>query len=130
MDPLKVLIITSQLPPDIGGTSVHAAEIATVARTILQPGAEPFGERARNRLLQPVAGAAGRTVGMVVAAVSDAASGALPDVAPGHTGFTGTSLWLDPRSRGIYLLLTNRVHPEVADGGFQDVRREFHSVAR
>lgn len=26
--PLKVLIVTSQLPPDIGGTSVHAAEIA------------------------------------------------------------------------------------------------------
>lgn len=26
--PLKVLVITSQLPPDIGGTSVHAAEIA------------------------------------------------------------------------------------------------------
>ncbi|HBP17873.1 MAG TPA: hypothetical protein DEA08_08770 [Planctomycetes bacterium] len=27
-DPLKILVITSQLPPDIGGTSVHAAEIA------------------------------------------------------------------------------------------------------
>jgi CubicO group peptidase (beta-lactamase class C family) len=29
----------------------------------------------------------------------------------GHTGFTGTSLWLDPQ-RGVYVaLLTNRVHP-------------------
>lgn len=27
-DPLSVLLVTSQLPPDIGGTSVHAAEIA------------------------------------------------------------------------------------------------------
>lgn len=27
-DPLSVLVITSQLPPDIGGTSVHAAEIS------------------------------------------------------------------------------------------------------
>ena len=29
----------------------------------------------------------------------------------GHTGFTGTTLWLDPPS-GVYLImLTNRVHP-------------------
>lgn len=29
----------------------------------------------------------------------------------GHTGFTGTSLVLDPKSRSIAVLLTNRVHP-------------------
>jgi CubicO group peptidase (beta-lactamase class C family) len=29
----------------------------------------------------------------------------------GHTGFTGTSLWMDPE-RGVYvILLTNRVNP-------------------
>lgn len=27
-EPLRVLVITSQLPPDIGGTSVHAAEVS------------------------------------------------------------------------------------------------------
>jgi uncharacterized protein YbbC (DUF1343 family)/CubicO group peptidase (beta-lactamase class C family) len=30
----------------------------------------------------------------------------------GHTGFTGTSLWLDPRSRGYVVFLSNRVHPD------------------
>ena len=30
----------------------------------------------------------------------------------GHTGFTGTSLWMDPASRTIVILLTNRVHPD------------------
>lgn len=30
----------------------------------------------------------------------------------GHTGFTGTSLWIDPHSRIYVILLTNRVHPQ------------------
>jgi len=29
----------------------------------------------------------------------------------GHTGFTGTSLWIDPRSRTYVILLANSVHP-------------------
>lgn len=31
----------------------------------------------------------------------------------GHTGFTGTSLWLDPASNTYVILLTNAVHPRV-----------------
>src|SRR5579862_3236204 len=31
----------------------------------------------------------------------------------GHTGFTGTSLWLDPRSNTYVILLTNSVHPRL-----------------
>lgn len=30
----------------------------------------------------------------------------------GHTGFTGTSLWLDPVTRTYVILLSNRVHPD------------------
>ena len=30
----------------------------------------------------------------------------------GHTGFTGTSLWIDPASRTYVLFLSNRVHPD------------------
>jgi len=29
----------------------------------------------------------------------------------GHTGYTGTSLWIDPVTRTYVILLTNRVHP-------------------
>jgi uncharacterized protein YbbC (DUF1343 family)/CubicO group peptidase (beta-lactamase class C family) len=29
----------------------------------------------------------------------------------GHTGFTGTSVWMDPESRTFIVLLTNAVHP-------------------
>lgn len=31
----------------------------------------------------------------------------------GHTGFTGTSMWIDPDRDLISILLTNRVHPRV-----------------
>ncbi len=30
----------------------------------------------------------------------------------GHTGFTGTSIWLDPASQTFVVLLANRVHPD------------------
>jgi len=30
----------------------------------------------------------------------------------GHTGYTGTSLWIDPETKTFVIFLTNRVHPE------------------
>jgi CubicO group peptidase (beta-lactamase class C family) len=30
----------------------------------------------------------------------------------GHTGFTGTSIWIDPPSRTAVIILSNRVHPD------------------
>jgi len=43
----------------------------------------------------------------------------------GHTGFTGTSIWLDPASETLVVLLTNRVHPN----GKGDVTRLRSAVA-
>jgi CubicO group peptidase (beta-lactamase class C family) len=54
---------------------------------------------------------------------------AFSDSSIGHTGFTGTSVWID-RDRGkVYALLTNRVHPEVKPIDFNAVRRRFHEAA-
>jgi uncharacterized protein YbbC (DUF1343 family)/CubicO group peptidase (beta-lactamase class C family) len=36
-----------------------------------------------------------------------------PGFSFGHTGFTGTSIWLDPRSKTYVILLANSVHPQV-----------------
>jgi CubicO group peptidase (beta-lactamase class C family) len=47
----------------------------------------------------------------------------------GHTGFTGTSLWIDPERDRIMVLLTNRVHPCAAPINMQAVRGEFHRLA-
>ncbi|GAB6968245.1 serine hydrolase domain-containing protein [Komagataeibacter kakiaceti JCM 25156] len=43
----------------------------------------------------------------------------------GHTGFTGTSLWIDPQSDSYVLILTNRVHPD----GHGNVVALRHDVA-
>ncbi len=34
----------------------------------------------------------------------------------GHTGFTGTSMIIDPETQTVVILLTNRVHPKVTHG--------------
>nr|WP_206314877.1 serine hydrolase domain-containing protein [Streptomyces coryli] len=51
----------------------------------------------------------------------------------GHTGFTGTSLWVEPARNGTpgryYALLTNRVHPTREGHRFPAIRRAFHHRA-
>lgn len=43
----------------------------------------------------------------------------------GHTGFTGTGLWIDFKAGHAWTLLTNRVHPtRHFDSGIVDLRRE------
>jgi CubicO group peptidase (beta-lactamase class C family) len=46
----------------------------------------------------------------------------------GHTGFTGTSLWIDPENDVYVVLLTNRVHPTRAGEGIQELRRSLHDA--
>ena len=57
-----------------------------------------------------------------------------PDLPPqtfGHNGFTGTSVWIDPVGRRVYVLLTNRVHPRVLEtSDMVGLRARFHSLAR
>ncbi|HKH43764.1 MAG TPA: serine hydrolase domain-containing protein [Thermoanaerobaculia bacterium] len=40
----------------------------------------------------------------------------------GHTGFTGTSIWIDPERRLYVILLTNRVHPTRENNLIREVR--------
>ena len=41
----------------------------------------------------------------------------------GHSGFTGTSMWIDPDSKSYVIILTNRVHPRGA-GDVKPLRTE------
>lgn len=50
-----------------------------------------------------------------------------PD-AIGHTGFTGTSLWIDPAADLYIVLLSNRVHPTRSNIGFRAVRPRVHDA--
>ncbi len=45
----------------------------------------------------------------------------------GHTGYTGTSIWIDPARQLKIILLTNRVHSGLG-GGIVGLRRRFHNA--
>ncbi len=52
----------------------------------------------------------------------------LSSTAIGHTGFTGTSLWID-WERDLYVVfLTNRVQPTRDNTGIQQVRPRLHDA--
>ena len=44
----------------------------------------------------------------------------------GHTGFTGTSLWIDLKREIIIVLLSNRVHPSRENEAFARFRPYIH----
>jgi CubicO group peptidase (beta-lactamase class C family) len=119
----------------LGGVAGHAGlfgdvtEVATLGREIIAPDRLALGSVARRRLLETAGGRGGRTFGFVTAGESDAARGVFPDGAPGHAGFTGTSLWLDPDRQLVAVLLCNRVHPAVQPIDFQQERLAFHRLA-
>jgi CubicO group peptidase (beta-lactamase class C family) len=46
----------------------------------------------------------------------------------GHTGFTGTSLWIDPERDLYVVLLTNRVYPDASNNEIQEIRRSVHDA--
>jgi CubicO group peptidase (beta-lactamase class C family) len=46
----------------------------------------------------------------------------------GHTGFTGTSLWIDPVKDLYIVLLTNRVHPTRENNQLKAIRGEIHDA--
>ena len=47
----------------------------------------------------------------------------------GHTGFTGTSLWIDPVKERVFILLTNRTHNHpLPFVNINSVRRTFHDL--
>jgi len=45
----------------------------------------------------------------------------------GHTGFTGTSMWMDPATKSAIIVLTNRVHPN-GKGNATPVRKRVGTI--
>ena len=53
---------------------------------------------------------------------SNSAGHLMPEEAFGHTGFTGTSIWVDPKDDVFIVLLSNRVNPTRRNGKIGGVR--------
>jgi CubicO group peptidase (beta-lactamase class C family) len=70
-----------------------------------------------------------RGLGWMLKGPDSAAGDLMSERSFGHTGFTGTSLWIDPE-RGIYaVLLSNRIHPRRDNRGIFRTRHIFHNLA-
>lgn len=114
-----------------GGTAGNAGLFATARdvfrlaqgwTSLLPPALAADATRNHTPLLSD-----GRGLGWQKPTGSDATKMLTSD-AYGHTGFTGTSVWID--GDATFVLLTNRVHPCAAPVAMQRIRGEFHRIAR
>jgi CubicO group peptidase (beta-lactamase class C family) len=110
----------------MGGRTGHAGLFGTVAGMLdfaaglLDSSASAFEiEAIRTRVH------ANRTHGWEARADGWPGGDACSDATIGHTGFTGTGLWVDFERGLAWTLLTNRVHPSRhSDSGIVQLRRE------
>ena len=121
----------------LGGVAGHAglfgtaAGVADLARALLDGRVPGLRAEVRDRLWRPCGiGGSRRRFAFDVPTEGGSTGGALDPDAVGHLGFTGTSFWIEPRRRRIYVLLSNRVYPwrDRAEA-IAAVRRAFHRIA-
>ena len=111
----------------MGGVAGHAGlfstadDLAKFCRMLLNGGALPGGARVLSPLTvarmtspsTPGSEANVRGLGWDMDSSFSANRGELlPLGSFGHTGFTGTSLWMDPATKTFVIFLSNRVHPD------------------
>ncbi|MGI9180729.1 MAG: serine hydrolase domain-containing protein [Longimicrobiaceae bacterium] len=122
----------------LGGIAGHAGLFSTAHdltrfASMLASGGELEGVRVLQeetiRLFtrrQPAAGT--RTLGWDTPAANGTGSAGarISPRAFGHTGFTGTSLWIDPDRGTWVVLLANRTYEPRASNGIQALRRTVH----
>lgn len=69
-----------------------------------------------------------RALGWETPSPGSSAGDRLSERAFGHTGFTGTSIWIDPEKDVFVILLTNRVHPTRKNEAIAKVRPAVHDA--
>jgi CubicO group peptidase (beta-lactamase class C family) len=125
----------------LGGVAGHAGlfatawEVAVLAQTYLNGGS--YG--AAQVLSPPIASEMTRVqvdlddnprgLGWMLRSVSGSSSGSrLGPRSYGHTGYTGTSVWIDPDRELVVVLLTNRVYHGRDPGGIAALRPRLHDA--
>jgi beta-glucosidase-like glycosyl hydrolase/CubicO group peptidase (beta-lactamase class C family) len=60
----------------------------------------------------------------------EATCGCVSDESFGHSGFTGTYTWADPKSRIVYVFLSNRVYPTMDNNGLitENIRTKIQQI--
>ena len=124
----------------LGGVAGHAGlfssarDLAVFAQFMLNGGA--YGDR---HLLRPrtielftmrQSPLSARALGWETPSGNSSAGAYFPVTAYGHTGFTGTSIWIDPERDLFVVLLTNRVNPTSRNQKHVPLRRAVHDAVQ
>ncbi len=123
----------------MGGVAGHAGlfstapDIAAFAQMILNGGIYGHDRLLSRALVEQFTkrvtiGGVARTLGWDVPSEPSSSGRYFSDQSFGHTGFTGTSLWIDPERRLFVILLTNRVHPTRTNEKIREVRPALHDA--
>lgn len=119
----------------MGGVSAHAGlfgnsgDLATFCQMLLNGGIYDHRRIVRRSTLekfttrQNFPAGSSRALGWDTPSNASSAGNLLSPRSFGHTGFTGTSIWIDPARELFVILLTNRVHPTRENNAIREVRR-------
>ena len=121
----------------LGGVAGHSGLFSTAREAFrlanqFLPGAELLNPESLDLFRENLTPgyATSRSLAWILAKTPDCSAGpALPPTAFGHNGFTGTSIWMDPHKRRVFVLLTNRVHPRVEAIDMKGMRQRFNKLA-
>lgn len=123
----------------IGGVSGHAGvfstapDLAAFCQMLLNGGVYAHKRILRRATIaeftapQPLANKT-RTLGWVVPTEGSSSGHYFSSHSYGHTGFTGTTIWIDPDRQLFVVLLTNRVHPTRENHKIAEVRPAVHDA--
>jgi beta-N-acetylhexosaminidase len=123
----------------IGGVSGHAGlfstapDLAAFCQMLLNGGVYAHQRILRRASIaqftmpQQLSGGT-RTLGWAVPTEGGSSGHSFSAHSYGHTGFTGTSIWIDPDRQLFVVLLTNRVHPTRENTKIQQVRPVLHDA--
>ncbi|PYO08848.1 MAG: serine hydrolase [Candidatus Rokuibacteriota bacterium] len=107
----------------LGGVAGHAgmfstsADLSRIIRMLLNRGTldghRIFAPATVKEMWEPTPDSkSGRALGWdVSSSFSRTMAPFFPERSVGHTGFTGTAVWIDPPTRSYLIVLSNRVHP-------------------
>jgi CubicO group peptidase (beta-lactamase class C family) len=116
----------------MGGVAGHAGlfstahDLAVFAQMMLNRGIYDHRRYFRSETVDRFTAAAhsrGEALGWQKPSDSSWTARVFSPAAYGHTGFTGTMIWIDPQRQLFIVLLTNRVHPSRENTKINEARR-------
>ena len=143
LDPWRGRVLVGEVHDEncaaLGGAAGHAGLFGTAGAVgecarhylqILDGGAGAFGRATLEAFITRRTDVPGssRALGWDTMLPTSSCGARLSPRAFGHTGFTGTSLWIDPERGAYVVLLTNRVHPTRSNEAIRQIRPAVHDA--